>query len=372
MPTTETTYIVPVESHDRILEAAYRRRGYTADEAADATRLCRMASWHGIKTHNGIKALELDDHFGTGSDGWPCCVPGAKIEKLASPYPAVQKWNANRKIGQAVAFEAMETATQLAQRYGVGTVCVDNAFHYLWGGGYVMEAARAGFIGYTNCTSTLAEVVPFQGKAATLGTNPHSWGFPTMEALGFPLVIDWATSVIAFGKVQQLAREGKPIPPGAGVDEHGRPTTDAKAVRALLPFGGHKGYSLSVIDELMAALIGGSIPTLRGHPKEAGLPNGDEKVTCTFFFQVTCPDALSCGDFARERNQMDNLKAVIDDILGHGNEGCLMPGQVEADAALASERAGGLLFTRVEVEKFHQIAADVSISFDIASLKTLN
>ena len=57
---------------------------------------------------------------------------------------------------------------ELAEKYGSGTVAIDNAFHYLWGGGYVMDAAKRGYIAYTNCTSTLAEVVPFGGKFPTL------------------------------------------------------------------------------------------------------------------------------------------------------------------------------------------------------------
>ena len=43
------------------------------------------------------------------------------------------------------------------------------------------------------------------GKYPTLGTNPHSWGFPTSDAVGFPIVIDWATSVIAMGRVRPIS-----------------------------------------------------------------------------------------------------------------------------------------------------------------------
>ena len=59
------------------------------------------------------------------------------------------------------------------------------------------------------------------------------------------------------------------------VDAHGNPTTDPNEVASLLPFGGHKGYGLSLINELFAAMIGGSMPTLRGRP----LPTPDEKNT---------------------------------------------------------------------------------------------
>src|SRR5690348_4185457 len=198
--TTAPTFVMPVEMHNAIVAAAYRARGYSADEAAAAARVGAEAARHGIKTHNAIKALHLDEHFGSKAGG---CRPGATIEKLPSRYKAVARWNANRKLGQATALAAMDECMRLADEFGVGVVAVDNAFHYLWGGGYVIEAARKGYIAYTCCTAALAEVVPFGGRYPTLGTNPHSWGFPTMEAVGFPICIDWATSVVAMGRVQQ-------------------------------------------------------------------------------------------------------------------------------------------------------------------------
>jgi L-2-hydroxycarboxylate dehydrogenase (NAD+) len=346
----ETFHIVPETQHNALVATAYRHRGYTADEADEGARFCAEATRHGIRTHNAIKALHLDHLFGSGSQG---CVPGARIEAKASRFEAAAIWNANRKLGQATAYRAMDEAIRLADRYGVGTVCVDNAFHYLWGGGYVMDAARRGYIAYTNCTAALAEVVPFGGKFPTLGTNPHSWGFPTMDAVGFPIVIDWATSVVAMGRVQQLAREGKTLPPDAAVDADGAPTIDPQRAKYLLPFGAHKGYGLSLINELVAALIGGSIPTIRNRWEQAV---GD-KGTCCFFFQAIHPEALSGGAFARGRTQSENVKAVLADILGHGNDNCLLPGQLEATWAEKTRRAGGLLFSEAEIEALGEIAA---------------
>lgn len=356
-------YIVPPKLHHDLVAAAYRHRGYAADEAQAAARFSELTAWHGIKTHNAIKALHLDELFGSKAGG---CVPGAKIQKLPAKYPAVQRWNANRKLGQAVAFEAMQEAMDLADQFGVGIVAVDNAFHYLWGGGYVIDAAKKGYIAYTCCTAALAEVVPFGGKFPTLGTNPHSWGFPTQDLIGFPICIDWATSTVAMGRVQQFIREGKPLPPGCGVDESGNETCDPNKVKALLPFGQHKGYGLSLIDELVAAYIGGSLPTLRSRwntgPK-------DEKRTPNFFFQCIRPDALDCGDFAQNRTQQDNVKAVIADILGHGNENAMLPGQLEANAAALSQKHGGLLFTQAEIDALGHIAAEANFNFDPHSLK---
>ena len=353
---------MPGDVHDRIVAAAFRRRGYTVEESASAARFSNMASLHGIRTHNAIKALHLDAHFGSGGGG---CKPGAVIEKLPGRYKAVQRWNANRKLGMAVAFEAMEACMRMADEFGSGIVSVDNAFHYLWGGGYVIDAADKGYIAYTACTAALAEVVPFGGKFPTLGTNPHSWAFPTREAVGFPICVDWATSTVAMGRVQQFAREGRMLPAGTGVDKNGNETSDPAQIVALLPFGQHKGYGLALIDELLGAYTGGSLPTLRSRwntgPK-------DEKHTPTFFFQCIRADALDGGDFAQNRTQAENVRAVLEDIRGHGNEAALLPGQLEADAAGLSRKHGGLLFTPVEIKAFEGIAAEAGVAFDAKGL----
>ena len=347
----DTFYIIPCEQHDELVKNAYLARGYTADEAAAGARFCASAAYYGIRTHNAIKALHLDEMFGSKVARWK---PGAQIEKLPSRFAAAEVWNGNFKLGQAIAFEAMDTCIKLAEQFGIGIVSVDNATHYLWGGGYVMDAALRGYIAYTNCTSALAEVVPFGGRSPTLGTNPHSWAFPTQAAIGFPIVVDWATSTVAMGRVQQLKRENKPLPPNCAVDADGIPTTEPNKAVALLPFGGHKGYGLGLIDELCAAFIGGSLPAIRGTSRGGA----DEKRSPTFFFQVIHPKAIRGNNFAQGRSQMENVKAVLDDILGHGNEKCLLPGQPEARAGELSKKHGGLLFTAAEIGEFNHIARE--------------
>lgn len=356
-------FVVNRDDHNSLVTAAYRHRGFTAEEAQDAANFCEMAAAYGIRTHNAIKAIHLDHLLGSSVGG---CVPGAEIENLDCKFSGSEIWNANRKLGQSVAWQAMKRAMELADEYGIGQVSVDNAFHYLWGGGYVMDAALKGYVAYTNCTSALAEVVPYQGKFPTLGTNPHSWAFPTQNSIGFPVVIDWATSVVAMGRVQQFKREGKPLPHGAAVDADGRATTDPDKAVSLVPFGKHKGYGLSLINELVAAFIGGSLPTLRGR----SVPD-QEKSTATFYFQVIRPEALGSGLFANDRNQAANIKAVMEDILGHGNNQCLWPGEMEANSFRQTESAGGLLFSDAEIDSFNEIAKECGHpEWNHADLKT--
>ena len=348
MTTEEQFYIVPTETHNELVKKAYQHRGFDASECDAAAKFSAYATTHGIRTHNALKALHLDDLFGSKAGG---CKPSAQILKKENRFESSEVWYCQFKLGEATAYEAMDRCIELADKYGIGQVSVDHAFHYLWGGGYVMDAAKRGYIAYTNCTASITEVVPFMGSVPTLGTNPHSWGFPTTDAIGFPIVIDWATSVIAMGRVQQLKREGKSLPPGAAVDKDGNETLDPHQVSALKPFGAHKGYGLSLINEIVAGFIGASKPTLRSNHLDDG-----DKHTPNFYFQVIHPDAISSENFAFGRSQQENLKVILDDILAEGNSNCILPGQMEAEFASRSEKAGGLLFSENEILGFNEIA----------------
>ena len=100
----EKFYTVPESTHNTLVEAAYLKRGYTSTEVVHAVRVAANAARHGIRTHNAIKALHLDLHYGSGAGG---CKPGAVIEKIPSRFTAAEIWKCNQKLGQAVASEAM-------------------------------------------------------------------------------------------------------------------------------------------------------------------------------------------------------------------------------------------------------------------------
>lgn len=355
MNSQATLHVVPAEWHDGRVRSAFTRRGYQPDEVEGMVRLGREAARHGIRTHNAIKALHLDDLFGSKVGG---CVPGARVDDLSGRFAAARVWDAHRKPGPSVAYSAMETCLDLADRFGVGMVSVDQAWHYLWGGAYVLEAARKGFIGYTQCTAMLAEVVPFGGARAALGTNPHSWAFPTTEVVGFPILVDFATSAVAMGRIQQHAREGKPLQPGWAVDGTGRETLDPAQVAALLPFGGHKGYGLGLLNELFAGMTGAFLPSERGRFGR-GL---SVKRTPAFHFMAIHPEALAGNRPAGEGSWQDRVRAIVRDILGGGNETAILPGAPEAAMARATEAAGGLLFTEAELDAFDAIGADLGES----------
>jgi len=163
-----------------------------------------------------------------------------------------------------------DLAVAKARANGAAVIAIRNSHHLGALSLDVEPFAEQGLVALSFINS-MASVAPQGGRKAVLGTNPIA--FATPRAGGLPLVFDMATSVMAHGDVQLAAREGRALPPGAGIDREGNPTTDPKAVLdggALLAFGGHKGAALSLMVEVLcAALVGGKFSKevdLKQHP----------------------------------------------------------------------------------------------------------
>ena len=152
---SESWYVVAPELHDEIVRKAFMARDYDEEEATSAAGVCRFATHHGNQTHNSLKALDVDEYFGSVTGG---CVPKQRWEVLPSRFAGVERWDAKKCNGFLVADAAMARACELAERYGTGAVAVDNAFHYLMGAKYVCDAAAKGYIAFTTCTGAIPEV----------------------------------------------------------------------------------------------------------------------------------------------------------------------------------------------------------------------
>jgi uncharacterized oxidoreductase len=154
----------------------------------------------------------------------------------------------------------MDLAMAKARATGVGAVTMFQCNHIGRLGEFVEQAARAGCIGivmYGSGGSRAGNAFPPGGAERILGTNPMAFGAPAGDAA--PLVIDFATTVVAEGKIQVARSKGESVPPGCIVDRQGRPTTqpaDFYDGGSLLHFGGHKGYALSLLTCLLGGLSG--------------------------------------------------------------------------------------------------------------------
>ncbi|RBP94613.1 ureidoglycolate dehydrogenase (NAD+) [Cytobacillus firmus] len=158
-------------------------------------------------------------------------------------------------FGHVIADEAMNHAIHMAKENGVGMVTAINSSHCGALSYFVQNAAEENLIGVA-MTHTDKIVVPFGGKDAFLGTNPVAYGVPAKSHK--PFILDMATSNVALGKILQYKEEGKEIPEGWGVDENGKTVTDPSQVVSLSPFGGPKGYGLSMIVDIFSGLLAGA------------------------------------------------------------------------------------------------------------------
>ena len=128
-------------------------------------------------------------------------------------------------------------------------------------GEWVELAAAGGCVAlaWCNCGERGGNVVPFGGRAARLGTNPIAYAVPADG--GPPVVADFSTSVVAEGKVRLYRHAGRPVPDGWIVDPAGEPTNDpAELYRggAILPMGGHKGFALALLAEILGGIFAGA------------------------------------------------------------------------------------------------------------------
>ena len=172
---------------------------------------------------------------------------------------ALLRLDGNAGFGQVIGREAMALGIARAQEHGSCIVALGNAHHLGRIGAWAEQAAAAGLVSlhFVNVISR-GIVAPFGGADARFGTNPFCAGVPLRGRE--PVILDLATSVIAQGKTRVAMNKGELVPPEHLIDDRGRPTLEPRYAvvppfGALLTFGGHKGYGLA----LMCELLGGAL-----------------------------------------------------------------------------------------------------------------
>src|SRR5438132_2818682 len=233
--TTERVHLSVAEAR-ALSQRAMRGIGYEPEEARILADHVIDAALCGYEYSGLPKLLNVADDPRFKSPRQPM-----RVLKETSVSVLFDGGNQSGMLGM---YYATRTAIERANAHGFALVGVNN----IWMSGrsayYVEMVARAGLIGI-HTVAAPPMVAPPGGAKAVLGTNPIAFGFP-MER--HPLVIDLGTSAFMGTDLQFRQRLGIPLPEGVAIDEHGRPTTDARAARrgAILPFGGHKGYALAL------------------------------------------------------------------------------------------------------------------------------
>jgi len=224
-------------------------------------------------------------------------VPNTRA-KLVKDDGAMLMFDGGRGYGRPVAGEAMDAAIARCRDTGVVAMTLANAHHIGRVGAYGEMASAAGLVSlhFVNVTDHRATVAPFRGTDARFVTNPVCIAVPG-TARHAPLLLDMATSQVAMGKIRVAKNEGKPAPEGALIDSKGQPTRDPNVMYsepngALLPFGGHKGYALAVVTELLATALTGGPSIQPGNQRMGGVVNN-------MFTMIVDPARLAGVDWLR-------------------------------------------------------------------------
>ena len=162
-------------------------------------------------------------------------------------------------FGQVIGRQAMALGIERARTHGSCIVALGNAHHLGRIGAWAEQVAAAGLVSmhFVNVISR-GIVAPYGGADARFGTNPFCAGVPLAGRP--PVILDFATSMIAQGKTRVAHNKGEQVAPSCLIDDQGRPTQDPRyavvpPLGALLTFGAHKGYGLA----LMCELLGGAL-----------------------------------------------------------------------------------------------------------------
>ena len=272
----ELTYI-PVEKIHEMAKEVFEKMGYPEEQAEVSADVLVASDLKGITTHGVQRLKYYYDRVVTKRHLTDTIM---EVVKDNNATAVIDGKHAN---GHFIAKKSMQMAIDKAKKYGLGMVVVRESTHYGIAGYFTEMATQQGCIGITG-TNTRPSVVPTFGVEPMLGTNPLTFGIPTDEA--FPFSLDCATSLIQRGKVEEYAREGKPMPKGTIIDgTTGEFRTDAKQLlidfvedkAALLPLGGkgeelagYKGYGYSMVVELLSAALqdGKFLKDLSGFTKE--------------------------------------------------------------------------------------------------------
>lgn len=280
------------------------------------------------------------------------------VPKVERDEGAVVLLDAQNGLGAPMAMKAMEIAVERAEKYGISLVGVNHANHFGCGSYYTKYAAEKGMISFVIANAN-AWVAPYGGAKKKLGTNPLGFAIPNGDKP--PFLVDMATSEAAQGKVVVASKKGVSVPSTWGVDSDGNPCTDPNAILnggALMPFGGPKGYGISLAIELLcSALAGGCRST------EMGSMFDCEKLVGTgfLFCVINVSKMVSPAVFA------DRVQEIFDDMkdAGTAEREVLIPGEIEERKSAAALK-NGIEVADAVYEDLKKTAAEYGVAMDLA------
>lgn len=261
-------------------------------------------------------------------------------------------------LGQVVGMRGLELGLSKLEQSGNVAVGIRRSNHYGAAAYYVQRAVEEDVItfAYSNAPPTMA---PWGGVEPYVGTNPYAFGVPAGEHE--PIVVDMATSTVARGKIILAAKKGEQIPEGWAIDNEGLPTTDARAALegSVLPFGGPKGYAISLMVDIMSgALTGAGFgPRIRNLYEDF-----DNSQNVGAFFQLTA--VRSFMPVHQFKNRVDQMISEIKAVRhGVGIDEIFIPGEMEQRMEL-ERRISGIPLGAETVSELQEVGKICGVELD--------
>ena len=219
---------------------------------------------------------------------------------------AFERWDGNLGLGNVNAKLSMDRAIELAKEFGIGCVALGNTNHWLRGGSYGWQAADAGCVGIC-WTNTQPNMPAWGARDRRIGNNPFVMAVPRKEG---HVVVDIAMAQFSYGQMEATAMRGDLLPVPGGYDEQGNLSCEPKEIAKtwrVLPIGYWKGSSMSIVMDMIAAVLSGGRSTVG-----VGALGSDEYGLSQIFI------AMDATRIAGEDYLAAAINEVIDNI--HGSE----------------------------------------------------
>jgi LDH2 family malate/lactate/ureidoglycolate dehydrogenase len=314
-------YRVPFGELKNFCKQAYGKVGVPGGEAEIVADLLVRSDLRGVETH-GVTRLPI--YIQRLQKGY--VRKEAKISVVKEKGPTAFL-DAHGSMGHVAAFRGMEKAMEKAEQHGLGLVSVKDSGHFGVAGLFPMMALKKDFIGYLFSNSA-PMMFPWGGRERIIGNNPLAYAIPAGKYQ--PVVLDFSLSVVPSGKLILSRKKGEKIPRGWAFDKNGLPTEDPyegyEGGGSLAPVGGHKGYGLVLVHEMLTSVLTGGKWTRNIKSLYEEDSSGIQGTCHTFM-------ALDPDCFIGREEFKKNVDAYIETIKGSakapGTEEILVPGEPE-------------------------------------------
>jgi LDH2 family malate/lactate/ureidoglycolate dehydrogenase len=304
------------------IRRVFERLDVPSNDAATVAEALVTASLRGVDTHGVIYA----PYYARGvRQGYVKAKPDIRIERDSLSTALVDGDNG---LGIVVGVWAMQAAVRRARETGVAAVGAKKSTHFGATAYYAQMAAAEGLVGLS-LANTEPVMAPWGGRSPLLGSNPLAIAVPGGIEGG--IVLDMATTNVAWGKIYLAARAGQKIPLDWATDQEGQPTDDPDVglEGLMLPLGGHKGYGLALMIEILCS-------TLTGAAYGPEIVNGQNIGHCFI--------AIDVGRFLPLEVFQIRLGQLVDEVRHSkpltGVSRIYVPGQIEAETMARRRRTG--------------------------------